>query len=182
MKIRQKIRCSDNSRTRDTWSSITKHMKAPQSPSINPGIRSKHCSALRRWLVQVRSQSSACLSITQAHSHTHRFTLCNITAHTRWPTIWLIPVDQPVIQRSQTFKWLMSYSSKICMQTHQSSHRILFMLTERGCVILDTKKKSKKKNVKQMTKGGHFYSNSCTEELFYIFSWTGNMSRTEPCL
>lgn len=71
------------------------------------------------------------------HTRTHSFTVlhpgCDIAAHTRWPTVWLPLVGQPVVQRSQhsfqTLTWLTLHCSHVrvqartwCIYPHERTH------------------------------------------------------------
>lgn len=74
------------------------------------------------------TRGSACLSLTQAQTHTHAVLhpACDISAHTRWPTVWQLLAGQPVVQRSQhdfqTLTWLTLHCSHVHVQAHTRVH------------------------------------------------------------
>lgn len=103
--------------------------------------------------------SSTCLSLThtQPQTHTVLHPCCNISAHTRWPTVWPPLVGQPVVQRSQhglrTLKWItLCYShvqAHTIYPTHAHTH-ITFVRMKSLCV--GWRGRDKGKNLEQLKK------------------------------
>lgn len=103
--------------------------------------------------------SSTCLSLihTQPQTHTVLHPCCNISAHTRWPTVWPPLVGQPVVQRSQhglrTLKWItLRYShvqAHTIYPTHAHTH-ITFVRMKSLCV--GWRGRDKGKNLEQLKK------------------------------
>lgn len=62
------------------------------------------------------------MALHVSHSHTVLHPGCDISAHTRWPTVWLLLTGQPVVQRSQhgfqTLTWLILHCSHVHLQVH----------------------------------------------------------------
>lgn len=104
-----------NAPMQETVTSCSRLRRIPVFPSsleMRPTL--KATVAFCRQVAGPRSLTCvfACLSLT----HTVLHPGCNISAHTRWPTVWQLHAGQPVVQRSQhssfqTWIWLTHFSA-----------------------------------------------------------------------